>query len=163
MNNRPKNYCPKNISGHSYHITVYENKVVIMDIGDNRKTIVKCHPDDTFDIGEAVRIGMDRLTMDDVIRVGDTVEVVDSGNSYCTMNNWDYVDKQYAIRYRYGVCPKNGTIGKVVRIVKDYQYIIQVKEENYLANEKFSNLRCYDCVYVMDKDGLKKIKDGRYE
>lgn len=47
--NRLKNFAPKNISGHSYYITVYKNKVVIKDIGDNKKTIVKCHPDDTFD------------------------------------------------------------------------------------------------------------------
>lgn len=170
MDNKRKNYAPKSQEGwYTVHVVDNEVKIIknscgpLIAMGEkDKKVTVRCHPDDRFDIGEAIKIGLNRLNMDNIIRIGDTVRIVNNGESYCTVTNWDDVDKSYAVHYRFGVVPKNGTIGKVVRTMKD-KFVIEVLSEKYTGAEEFKNLICSYPVYLMGERGLEKIKDGRYE
>ena len=159
MRKRPKNYAPFDMVG-EYRVNVFCNQVDIYSYDRDKSVTVKCHPDDTFDIGEAMRIGMKRMLEDDKIRVGDIVEIVDSGSSCCTETDWpDYLSK-YACKFRYGVTPKNGIKCKVIaEFPSEFskRYLVQpILGEHYYGDEKYSGLICYG-IYLMGKDGLKKV------
>lgn len=83
---RPKNYAPKLMEG-KYSLNVKGNKIVVTKHFSefDRKTIVKCSPEDKFDIGEGIKVAMQRLLEDDEIRVGDTVKIVNPGFGNATM------------------------------------------------------------------------------
>lgn len=169
-NNSPKNYAPLEQEGY-YTVYVKDNLTIVTKHQDrsprplkhgDKQEVVKCHPDDKFDIGEAMRIGVKRIHPDDIIRIGDTVQVANCGKSYSTIRKWPIEYYEYAIRYRYGVHPEDGTIGKVVGKFED-KYIVQVEKEHSLGVFKYNHLNCYDSVYLLSIDGLNKIKDWRYE
>ena len=158
--NKNKNYAPKYMEG-EYNIHIEGNKVTLNSSVWNRpfkSVTVKCHPDDTFDIGEAMRIAMERL--DDEIRVGDTVKIVDNGASYCIKTEWPSHLSKYACKYRYGVIPKEGTKCKViVEFPSNFShcYLVQpVSNEYYLGDKKYSGLICRG-IYIMDEKGLEKV------
>ncbi len=167
MNDRPKNYAKKEEEGY-YTVFVKNNKVVVTKHKENsprplnaadKQEIVRCHPDDKFNIGEAINIAVDRLCEDDIIRIGDTVKVIRSGRSMSAKTTWPKQYNEYALQYRFGVCPEDGLVAEVVGINGD-EYIIQTAKQPYLGNENFTCLDCYGSVYVIQTGGLKKIKSG---
>ena len=173
MNNRPKNYAKEKEEGY-YTVYVKDNKVVVtkhkdkspraMAYGDKQE-VVKCHPDDEFNMSTAIELGMNRVNMDDTIRVGDIVKVISEGNAYCTIQCWPDRYIGFAHRYRYGVCPTNGMKARVVGIYEMYDgntaYIINsIEKEPMTTNSsRYSSLTVSDGIYVISRKGLKKIKE----
>lgn len=163
MSKLPKNYAPLDIVG-IYTVSVAKNQVLISDNSGKKTVVVKCHPDDTFDIGEAMRIGMKRILKDDTIHVGDIVKITDNGESYFIETNWPNHLSKFACKYRYGVIPDNGIKCKVVAEFPssfDKCYLVQpILSERCYGDEKYSNLTCCS-IYLVGKRGLKKV--NKYE
>lgn len=163
---RPKNYAPKLMEG-KYSLNVKGNKIVITKhFSDfDRETIVKCSPEDEFDIGEGIKVAMQRLLEDDEIRVGDTVKIVnpDFGNATMPYGFFKDVPLEYVVNFRYGVVSERDEVGKVVQFLSDNAVLVQVDFGHYEGNEEFSTLPCEKPVYCLCTGGLKKIKDGRFE
>lgn len=150
-----------------FDVAISKNEVTIKSKDGKITATAKCHPDDAFDFGEGFRVAMERFREkqkhDDEIKVGDTVEIVSPGDGFSTdvdffkNNNLIY----YGIKYRYGVVPNKGTIGKVVYIEKDTNlnktYVIEVKDEPYEGDPIYRTLLCDPC-YLMLKSGIKKVK-----
>lgn len=161
---RPKNYAPKVMEG-MYNLNIENNKIVITKefSGFDRKTIVKCSPEDEFDIGEGIKIAMQRLLEDDEIRVGDTVRIVNPGLGNATLSYGFFrnVPLEYVVNFRYGVVPEKGEVGKVVQFLSDYTVLVRVDFGHYEGNKDYNELYCNNPVYCLGISGLKKIKDGR--
>lgn len=151
-----------------FDVAISKNEVTIKSKDGKITAIAKCHPDDAFDFGEGFRVAMERFREkqkhDDEIKVGDTVEIVSPGNSFSTevdfFKNNNLID--YGIKYRYGVVPNKGTIGKVVFVENGNEslnktYVIEVKNEHYEGNPIYRTLLCDPC-YLMLKSGIKKVK-----
>lgn len=158
MNKRSKNYAPVDIVG-EYIVEICGNKVEIYSHSMDKRVVVKCHPDDEFDIGEAIRIGMWRI-IDDSINVGDIVKIVDNGRSYCNETDWPNHLSKFACKFRYGVIPDNGIECKVVAEFPsnfDNRYLVQpILSERYCGDKKYSRLTCRG-FYIMGESGLKKV------
>ena len=160
---RPKNYCPQEMVG-ICTVTIAKNQVVISDNSGKKTAVVKCHPDDTFDIGEAMRIGMKRMLEDDEIRIGDIVKIVNNGEAYCAKTDWPSFLSKFACKYRYGVTPDSGIECKVVAdFPSDFDdcYLVQpILSERYYGDKKYSSLTCCG-IYLVGKRWLKKV--NKYE
>lgn len=163
---RPKNYAPELMEG-VYTLNVENNKIVVTRHFSefDRRTTVQCSPEDKFDIAEGVKIAMQRLQEDDKIRVGDTVKIVNPGLGYATLSHELFKDVplEYAVNYRYGVVPKRGEVGKVVRFLNRAVALVQVDLGRYEGDEDCRGLWCNKPVYCFGISALKKIKDGRFE
>lgn len=162
---RPKNYAPEMMEG-EYLLNVKDNKIIVTKHyrGFDRNVVVKCAPEDEFNIYEGVKIAMQRLQEDRVIRVGDVVEIVNPGCSYADLSITEIEDVpfEYVARYRYGVIPKTGKQGNVVYISNKGYIFVQVSHEKYEGNTDYKNLPCWGGVYCLSCKALKKIKDGRF-
>lgn len=53
------NNAPKAIEG-QYNLTINGNSIVLSDKSNGIEVIVKCHPDDIFDIGEGMKVAFDK-------------------------------------------------------------------------------------------------------
>lgn len=163
---RPKNYAPKEMEG-KYSLNVKDNKIVVTQYFSdfNMETTVRCAPEDEFDIAEGIKTAMRRLQEDDKIRVGDTVKIVNPSKCYEGLSETEIKDVpfEYVVKYRYGVVPKAGKQGNVVYILNNGYIFVQVFNEEYEGNANYKHLRCQSVVYCLSRNGLKKIKDGRFE
>ena len=145
-----------------FDVAISKNEVTIKSKDGKITATAKCHPDDAFDFGEGFRVAMERFRekqkQEDEIKVGDTVEIVDPGNGFATdiafFKDNNLID--YGMKYRYGVVPNKGTIGKVVYILNK-NYVVEVKNEHYEGNLKYKSLLCDPC-YLMLKSGIEKVK-----
>lgn len=162
-NNKTKSTVNNNaeING-EFDVVLNKNEVTIKSKDGKITATAKCHPDDAFDFGEGFRVAMERFRekqkQEDEIKVGDTVEIVSPGNGFATDIDF-FKDNNlinYGIKYRYGVVPNKGTIGKVV-FVKNKTYVIEVKNEHYEGNPAYKGLLCNPC-YLMLESGIKKVK-----
>lgn len=71
-------------------IVIYrkDNKVIALDKSTGEKAVAKCSPEDKFDFKTGAKLAFERLTgedktkIDDTIKVGDMVTVVDDGLQY---------------------------------------------------------------------------------
>ena len=167
--NKPDNRAPKNIKG-DYDLSIHGNKIVLVDNADGTTVEARCHPHDNFDIGEGMKEAFKRLNVkreedckykeekDKEIKVGDWVEVVNPGMSYSTL--YDFFENnnlmKYATRYRFAVTPNNGVKGRVVAM-KDEIYVIEVNEDYEFGNKNYEGLNCYNTIYLIGYDGLKKV------
>lgn len=164
-NNETKSTVNNNaeING-EFDVAISKNEVTIKSKDGKITATAKCHPDDAFDFGEGFRVAMERFRenqkqkQEDEIKVGDTVEIVNPGNGFATdvdfFKDNNLID--YGMKYRYGVVPNEGTIGKVA-FVKNKIYVIEVKDEYYEGNPAYNSLLCDPC-YLMLKSGIKKVK-----
>lgn len=166
---KPDNRAPKNIKG-DYDLSIHGNKIVLVDNTDGTTVEARCHPHDNFDIGEGMKEAFKKLNEkreeilkvkeeeDKKIKVGDWVEVVNPGMSYSTL--YDFFENnnimQYATRYRYAVTPNDGVKGRVVAM-KDEIYVIEVSQDYELGNKNYEGLNCYNTIYLIGYDGLKKV------
>lgn len=133
------NKAPKDLEG-EYTLTIKDNAITLLDNKGN-KYVAKCHPEDNFSISEGIKEAFKKKEQDNAIKIGDTVKVTDNSESFTKLDR--FFDKhnleRYASKYRYGTYPCNGTIGKVVGIVKIYKVAVVVIETvngNYVINEK---------------------------
>lgn len=145
-----------------FDVAISKNEITIKSKDGKITATAKCHPDDAFDFGEGFRVAMERFKekqkKDDKIKVGDTVEILDPGIGFATDIDF-FKDNNlinYGIKYRYGVVPNKGTIGKVVYILNK-NYVIEVKNESYEGNPAYKGLLCNPC-YLMLERGIKKVK-----
>ena len=156
------NRAPKSIKG-DYTLSIHGNKIVLIDTKDGVTVEAKCHPDDNFDIGIGIKEAFKKLNEkreeirkqkeeDKKIKVGDWVEVVNNGYSYSTYPEWLYNKVKFELvkYYHYGYCPKNGSIGKVVAIGQ---------HENEVDGTIIAIHAKDGYVYIVGKDGLKKVKN----
>lgn len=151
--------APKWMEG-VYTLKVYGRKITIERLNHDddvpTKSHATCHKDDQFDIGEGVKVALDRLKekKEEKLKVGDKVEIIDSGTSYPTLDN---VDTKFAIRYRYGCVPLNGTKGKIVGQYDDNIVYVEVRTEKYLGDPDYTDLHCSNSIYAMGITALKKV------
>lgn len=151
--------APKWMEG-VYTLKVYGRKITIERLNHDddvpTKSHATCHKDDQFDIGEGVKVALDRLKekKEEKLKVGDKVEIIDSGISYSTLDN---VDTKFAIRYRYGCVPLNGTKGKIVGQYDDNIVYVEVRTEKYLGDPDYTDLYCSNSIYAMGITALKKV------
>ena len=152
--------APKWMEG-VYALKVHGRKITIErlshDDGAPTKSHATCHKDDQFDIGESVKVALDRLKEkkeESDLKVGDKVEIVNEGDSYVTL---DDVNPKFAIRYRYGCVPIKGTMGRIVGWHNGYIVYVEVGKEEYLGNPKYGNLCCNNSIYAIGISALKKV------
>lgn len=177
---KPNNNAPKSIKG-DYDLSIHGNTIVLVDNVDGTTVEAKCHPDDTFDIGEGIKEAFKKMNEkreeirkekeeEKKIKVGDWVEIVNDGASYSTKVGFfkenDILD--YAGRFRYGVSPYVGTKGKVLYIEKEHDFslgyqqkiaVVEVPRENYCGSPKFNHLDCCNAIYLVKIRGLKKVEE----
>lgn len=159
------NKAPEDIVG-DYSLSIKDNRITLRD-KDGIEVFARCHPDDEFDVGEGVREAFDKLKekRGDKIEVGDIVEVLDNGESYTILGDFFTNNNlmRYATRYRYGVAPDNGIVGKVVFIVRDSsdgvkRVGIEVESDSFYG-EIDCDMICNDTIYVVGAIGLRKASD----
>lgn len=133
------NKAPKELEG-EYTLTIKDNVITLLDSKGN-KYVARCHPEDNFSFSEGIKEAFKKKEQDNVIKVGDAVKVINNSESFTKLDR--FFDKhnleRYASKYRYRTYPCNGTIGKVVGIVKIDKVAIVVIETvngNYVINEK---------------------------
>ena len=149
--------APKWMEG-EYTLKVHGRKITIerMSHDDDAptKSHATCHKDDQFDIGEGAKVALDRLKEKKEVKVGDEVEIINSGFSYATL---DDVDPKFAIRYRYGCVPVNGTRGKIVGWYSNCIAYVEVKADKYLGDPNYTSIDCNNSIYAIAIRGLKKV------
>ena len=151
--------APKWMEG-VYTLKVHGRKITIERLSHDddapTKSHATCHKDDQFDIGEGTKVALDRLKekKEEKLKVGDEVEIIDSGISYSTLDN---VDTKFAIRYRYGCVPINGTRGKIVGQYNDNIVYVEVRTEKYLGDPDYTDICCSNSIYAMGITALKKV------
>ena len=157
--------APKWMEG-EYTLKVHGRKITIERLNHDddapTKSHATCHKDDQFDIGEGAKAALDRLKetkekADASIKIGDTVKIVDAGQTYSTIKN--FKDIPTAARYRYGVTPFNYMICKVVGWYDNEKTKAIIEEDvgKQLGNPEYDKLRCHNGIYVIGVDGLKKV------
>ena len=149
--------APKWMEG-VYTLKVRGRKITIERLSHDddvpAKSHATCHKDDQFDIGEGAKVALDRLKEKKEVKVGDEVEIIDSGISYATLED---VDPKFAIRYRYGCVPVNGTRGKIVGQYDDNIVYVEVQADKYLGDPNYTSIDCNNSIYAMEIRGLKKV------
>ena len=150
--------APKWMEG-EYTLKVHGRKITIERLSTVANDVLfkshaTCHKDDQFDIGDGVKVALDRLKEKKEVKVGDKVEIINSGLSYATL---DDVDPKFAIRYRYGCVPVNGTRGKIVGQYSDDIVYVEVRTEKYLGDPDYKDLYCSNSIYAVKIRGLKKV------
>lgn len=171
---KPNHKAPKSIRG-EYDLSIHGNKIVLVDNVDGTTVEAKCHPDDDFDIGTGIEEAFKRMNHkreeirrvkeeeEKKIKVRDWVKIVDNGATCAQTVNF-FKDNNLlscAARFRYGVIPFNGTKGKVIFIERqdDWQesiIAVEVSKEKYCGSREFSDLNCYDGIYLIKAYGLRK-------
>ena len=153
--------APKWMEG-EYALKVHGRKITVerLSTADDdvpTKSHATCHKDDQFDIGEGAQVALDRLKEkkeEPKFKVGDEVEIINSGYSFATLDN---VDTKFAIRYRYGCVPVNGTRGKIVGWYNDRVAYVEVQADKYLGDPNYTSIDCNNSIYAMAIRGLKKV------
>lgn len=156
---KPNNSAPKSIKG-DYDLSIHGNKIVLVDNIDGISVEAKCSPEDNFDIGEGIKEAFKKMNAkreeirkeenEKEIKIGDYVQVINNGQSYTTYPEWLYnkVDYQHVKKYVYGDVLPNGLIGRVI--------VIGNHETN--KSKKLIGLEADDCVYIINIEGVKKVK-----
>lgn len=154
-NTKQKNQAPKELEG-TYVFTVKGSSVTIKT---NTDEIIKvrCHPEDKFDISEAIKVALYKSK----IKIGDVVKITDPSKSYTTkyqlFNPMQTEHFYYAARFRYGVLPSLNAVGQVIDILKENIYVIEVKGEHLLNNDGYKKLVCNNTIYLMGKRGIERV------
>ena len=157
---KPNNSAPKSIKG-DYDLSIHGNKIVLVDNIEGTSVEAKCSPEDNFDIGEGIKEAFKKLNAkrEEIrkekeegkrIKVGDWVQVIDNGRSYTTYHEWlyDKVRFQHVKKYAYGDVPPNGLIGRV----------IVIGNHELDKSKKLIGLEADDCVYIINIEGVKKVR-----
>ena len=155
ISGQQRNSAPKSIKG-DYDLSIHGNKILLVDNKDGTTVEARCHPEDKFDVGVGIKETFKKLNEEreeekKKIKVGDWVEVVNSGASYTTYTDFfvrNNIPIQYCVNYCYGNSLDNGNVGKVLFIAED-KAVIQSTVADYFAFD--------DAIYLIDLNGLKKV------
>lgn len=153
----PNNKAPKEMEG-SYTLTIEGNKIEVVDKEGN-VGMARCHPDDEFSLEVGMKEAFTKLEEDkNKIKVGDMVKIVNPSSSYSTLTDFFVKNNllEYGVRYRYGVSPYGNEIGTVVYI-NNGKYVVEVRKANYEGNDRYKSLTCFDPIYVVGTQGLRKV------
>ena len=119
-----------------------------------KKTVAKCHPDDTFDFMVGAKLAMERMKEenqkpDHGLRIGDKVEVVDDGKEYTTYYEWfkAYNEIELGLRYTYASPVTKGEVGVVKAIHPHKRFGDMV-----VAIENRGGV-----VYLVAEEGLRRV------
>ena len=158
---KPNHKAPKSVKG-DYDLSIHGNKIVLVDNADGTTVEAKCHPDDDFDIGAGIKEAFKKLNEkreeirkqeEEEIKVGNWVEVVNSGASYTTHTDFfvrNNIPIQYCVSYCYGSSLDNGDVGKVLFIAEDKAVIQSTITD--CCDFTFD-----DAIYLVGLSGLKKV------
>lgn len=142
---KEKNYIPKEMEG-AYELYLYGNKIVLKKQGVRPMySVVKCHPEDEFNISEGMKIAFDRLEDCRKIKNGDRVILLEGGNAYpyyVSFIREHELDNEVLDRFGYSVTPKAKTICRVL-YNNDNLYVVEAEKDR--------------TVYIVDKNSFKKI------
>ena len=144
----PNNKAPKEMEG-TYTLIIEGNKVKVSDKEGN-VGMARCHSDDEFNLAEGMKKAFAELKKEqEAIKVGDTVEIVNPGNSYIRYTDWLKKNLKFedAVRYDYGCCPNEGTNGIAIAIAK------HTIRDNILVAFETDNHK----VYLVEDKGLRKV------
>ena len=155
------NNVPKSIKG-DYDLSIHGNKIVLVDNANGTTVEAKCHPDDNFDIGIGIREAFKKMNEkreeirkqkdeeEKKIKVGDWVEVVNSGQCYPYWYHWLPCVKFNLIKkFDYGKSLTKGMKGQV-------KFMNGTKDN--LGKELVYFEDCTGLCHTIGIDGLKKVK-----
>lgn len=126
--------------------------------------VAKCDPEDEFSLSMGVVLAMDRLSkkLNEGIKVGDKVKIVDNGLSYITYVEWiakNVDDVKLAACFDYKAVPVKGDTEYIVKAIAPWMD----DDNNMLAYiqryETFSNggVSTNQPCYLIRVDGLEKV------
>ena len=156
---KPNNNAPKSIKG-DYDLSIHGNKIVLVDNVDGVTIETKCHPEDNFDIGIGMTEAFNKLNakkeeikkrklLDQKIKVGDTIKVIDAGYGYTQYYQWlPYDSFELIKKFDFGRRLTEGMIGTVKYIGKhpnDNATLIYFEDKKGLC-------------HTIDIKGVEKIK-----
>lgn len=157
---KPNNNAPKSIKG-DYDLSIHGNKIVLVDNKDGTTVETRCHPDDEFDIGVGINEAFKKLNQkreeekkcnkeeNEKIKVGDWVEVVNSGRGYSLWYDWLPYNKFNLIKkFGYGRILTEGMKGQV-------KFMNGTKDN--LGKEIVYFEDCMGLCHTIGIDGLKKV------
>ena len=145
-------------------IVIYRDgqKVTALDKASGQKAVARCNPADEFDFRTGARLAFDRLIGpekeaekedDDVIRVGDIVRVVDTGEMFVINSYWltEHIrDIELVARYAYG---KSYYDEGKRELYDNFKVIAIAENKAYIQN-----VDGFGECYLIHLDGLKKVK-----
>lgn len=159
--NNPNNKAPKEMEG-TYTLTIEGNKIKLSDKEGN-VGMARCHPDDEFSLEAGMKEAFAKLELEEdknKIKVGDMVEVISPGLSYSVLDS-DFFERNnimcYAIHYRFGVTPEEGTKGRVVRVTDNNSCVISVEKDKEYGDKGYTDIVCFDTIYIVGESGLRKV------
>ena len=149
-----QNKAPKILEG-SYNLYIHDNTIDLYDCKTGEITIAKCHPDDKFNLKYGLDVVFGQMIAkkqgkDKEIKVGDEVEIVDTGKMYTTYPEWlcRNCDFGYVKSYAYGCGDSRyeGLRGKVVAIASHERLDVTL-----------AAIYSHGSTYLIDVKGLKKV------
>lgn len=131
-------------------IVIYRKgkETIALDKSTGEKAVAKCHPEDKYDFLTGARVAFDRLVGNDNIKIGDTVEVIDSGGVFRTYEQWIGL-KGYETNYLRGATPETKKTYKVLNIEK---HGIQHRELCLIQDPSTTQ------VFIIGIEGVSKVK-----
>ena len=149
-----QNKAPKILEG-GYYLTIHDNEITLYSDRDGMATIAKCHPDDKFNLKYGLDVVFGQMIAkkqekDKEIKVGDEVEIVDTGKMYTTYPEWLYKNcsfgyvKSYA--YACGGSEYKSLRGKVVAIAP-----------HKCLDVTLVAIYSHGSTYLIDIKGLRKV------
>ena len=147
-----QNKAPKILEG-GYYLTIHDNEIILYSDRDGTTTIAKCHPDDKFNLTYGLDVVFGQMIAkkqgkDKEIKVGDEVEIVDSGKMYIIYPEWlcKNCDFGFVKSYAYGSSGYKGLRGKVIAIAP-----------HGTMNRVLAAIYSHGSTYLIDVKGLKKV------
>lgn len=148
-----QNKAPKILEG-DYYLTIHDNEISLRSDRDGTTTIAKCHPDDKFNLKYGLDVVFGQMIAkkqekDKEIKVGDEVEIVDTGKMYTTYPEWlcKHCGFGFVKSYAYGCSSGCKGLRGTVIAVAPHETINRVLAAIYF----------HDSTYLIDVKGLKKI------
>ena len=153
---RPNHNVPKYIKG-DYDLSIHGNSILLVDKSDGTTVEARCHPDDNFDIGVGIQEAFNKLNdkrkKAQIIKIGDTVEIVSPLDAFTGYAEWCYNHLKFedVKCYAYNVTPKKFERGVVIAIAP--HDLLEAKSYGNIVAIKTKDNR----VYLLRETALKKV------
>lgn len=150
-------FAPPELEG-EYKLTIKGRHMKMTKMDDGIKARATCNKTDDWNMVDGINTCLGRIQEKkkdaDKIKVGDKVQVIDSGKSYSAYIDWVLTNiskRTDIVRFCYDVCAKNGTIGTVRYVaphgIEPNRMLAYIRVADYTG----------DKYYLIDTAGLKKI------
>lgn len=150
-----QNKAPEILEG-NYNLCIHDNEIDLYDYKTGALTVAKCHPDDKFNLKYGLDVVFGQMIAkkqekDKEIKVGDEVEIVDTGKMYTTYPEWlcKHCDFGFVKSYAYDCASHHhkGIRGKVIAIAPHGQLDVTL-----------SAIYSHGSTYLIDVKGLRKVR-----